>query len=233
MKYLVTGGHGKLGTELCPLIDCIAPHHHEMDILSPEQVDYLMAGEDIDAVIHLAAITSRKAAEDDKSESYKVNVVGTRTVAESAARHNKKIIYISTEIVFDGSRGDYKEEDSTSPRDWYAFTKYAGELEVQKATDNNLIVRTTFRPSNWGFPTAYTNVWTTGDYVDVIASEIALALKLNLGDLIHIGTPKKTWFELAIRRNPDVKPEEFPDQTFLRRDLNIGKWEAVKASHGK
>lgn len=233
MKYLVTGGHGKLGAELCPLIDYIAPTHNELDILVPEQIEKFTSRADIGAVIHLAAITNRKAAEENKPLSYSVNVIGTRNVAVAAAKFNKKIIYISTEIVFDCSRGNYQEDESTSPRDWYAFTKYAGELEIQNATENHLIIRTTFRPSSWGFPTAYTNVWTTGDYIDVIAKEIALALSYDLTGIIHIGTPKKTWYELAKRRNPEIKPEEFPDPTFLRRDLNIEKWKKVKQNYGK
>lgn len=233
MKYLITGGHGKLGTELCPQIKCIAPSHNEMSILDPIKVEQYISLPEIKGIIHLAAITSRSIAEKDKQNSYNINVHGTRNIAEMATKYNKKIFYISTEIVFPGSEGNYKEDDSPSPKDWYAFTKYAGELEIQKVTQNYLIIRTTFRPSDWGFPTAYTNVWTTGDYVDIIAKEIALALEINPTGLIHIGTPKKTWYELATRRNPEVKPEEFPDSTFLRRDLNIEKWETLKNNYKK
>jgi dTDP-4-dehydrorhamnose reductase len=228
MKYLVTGGHGKLGTELCKLVNCVTPTREEMDILDPQQVQKFITP-DIDAVIHLAAITSRAEADKDKFRSYQVNVLGTRNVSWMAAKNNKKVMYISTEIVFPGQHGNYKETDNPSPKDWYAFTKYAGELEVQDATkENHLIMRTTFRPSDWGFPTAYTNVWTTGDYTDVIAQEIALCLKINPSGIVHIGTSKKTWYDLATRRNPEIQPEEFPDPTFLRRDLNIEKWEQLK-----
>lgn len=227
MKYLVTGGHGRLGKYLCPLLDCIAPTHEEMDILDKNQLEKFMSA-DIDAILHLAAVTSRTKAENDKFNSYKINVIGTRNIAAVTSKHNKKIIYISTEIVFPGSEGNYKETDNPSPRDWYAFTKYAGELEVKNLTQNHLIIRTTFRPSNWGFPTAYTNVWTTGDYTDIIAREIVLCLKIDPTGIIHIGTPKKNWHELATRRNPGIKPEKFPDPTFLRRDLNIKRWRNLK-----
>jgi dTDP-4-dehydrorhamnose reductase len=233
MKYLVTGAHGKLGTELCPLIDCIGPSHSELDISSPTQIEKYVSRDDIDVIIHLAAITSRAAAERNKMLSYQINTIGTRNIAQAGAKYNKKVIYLSTEIVFPGSEGNYKETDNPNPRDWYAFTKYAGELEIQNATDNHLIIRTTFRPNPWGFPTAYTNVYTTGDYVDVIAKEIAMCLKINPSGVLHLGTPIKTWFELAKRRNPEVQPEEFPDPTFLQRDLNIEKWQKLKQKHGK
>lgn len=232
MKYLVTGSHGKLGAELCPLIPCVTPTHAEMDILNPDAVERFVSREDINAVVHLAAITSRAAAEKDKLQSYRVNVQGTRTIATVAARHQKKVIYISTEIVFPGSEGNYREDDTPSPKDWYGFTKLAGEFEVQTATNDHLIIRTTFRPKTWEFPTAFTNVVTIGDYVDVIAKEIALCLTINPVGIIHIGTPKKTFFELAKQRKPDIQEELFPDNTFLRRDLNIEKWEMLKKESG-
>lgn len=231
MKYLVTGGHGKLGRVLCSLVKCLAPTHSEMGILSLGDIEKYITKHGIGGVIHLAAITSRKAAEDNKPLSYEVNVIGTRNVAQAAAKFNKKITYISTEIVFDGSRGNYREEEAVNPRDWYAFTKYAGELEIQNSGADYLIIRTTFRPSSWGFPTAFSNVYTTGDYVDIIAKEIALCLKINPSGILHLGTPIKTWHKLAQRRSPEVQSEEFPDSTFLRRDLNIEKWGKMKKKY--
>lgn len=232
MKYLVTGGHGKLGAELRPLVDCIVPTHREMDILSPKQVEKFIAKKDVGAIIHLAAITSRKAAEENKELSYSVNVIGSRIIAQASAKYKKKVFYLSTEIVFPGSEGNYKETDNPQPRDWYGFTKYAGELEVQRSGAKYLIIRTTFRPVAWGFPTAYTNVYTTGDSVDAIAQEIALCLKINPSGILHLGTPRKTWYELARRNNSDIRPEKFPDKTFLHRDLNIDRWLVLKKKHG-
>jgi dTDP-4-dehydrorhamnose reductase len=233
MKYLVTGGHGRLGNELCPLIDCIAPTHAEMDILDPAAIEKYINDPSIGAVIHLAAVSNRAKAEADTMQSYLINVHGTANVARAAQKAGKKIFYISTEIVFQGSAGNYRETDKPNPKDWYAFTKYAGELEVQHSGAEHLIIRTTFRPKAWEFPTAYDNVYTTGDFVDVIAQEIAHSLTLNPSGIIHLGTPIKTLFELAKRRKQDIKPEQFPDPTFLRRDLNIEKWENLKqAAHG-
>lgn len=228
MRYLVTGGHGKLGKELCPLLDCIAPTHTEMDMLAPLDIERYVTSEDVDEIVHLAAITSRAYADQHKAQSYECNVIGTRNIASIAKKYNKKVFYISTEIVFPGSHGNYQETDVPNPRDWYAFTKYAGELEIQRSETPHLIIRTTFRPHPWGFPTAYINVHTTGDYTDIIAQEIAQCMTINPNGIIHVGTPMKTWYELAQRRNPDVQPEEFPDPMFLRRDLNIERWLDLK-----
>lgn len=232
MKFLVTGGGGKLGTELVPLLDGLAPTHSELDILDPTAVEKFVSSDSIEAVLHLAAISNRAQAEQDKLRSYLVNVHGTANLAQAAKKFGKKIFYISTEIVFPGSVGNYKESDPPNPHDWYAFTKYAGELEVENSGAQHLIIRTTFRPKVWSFPTAYSNVYTTGDYVDIIAKEIDLALKINPNGIIHLGTPKKTLLELAQQRSPEVQGEEFPDPTFLKRDLNIEKWEDLKRRNG-
>jgi dTDP-4-dehydrorhamnose reductase len=95
------------------------------------------------------------------------------------------------------------------------------------ASDNYLIIRTSFRPAVWDYPTAYTNVFTSADYVDIIAQEIATCLDIGLSGIIHIGTPKKTLYELALRRNPHVLPEELP--VSQRRDFSIKKWEHIKS----
>ena len=227
-QYLITGGFGKLGTELRGKISALAPTSTELDILNEACFARYLANPAVTAILHLAAISDSVLAEKDKHHSYRVNVQGTAVTARAAAQFHKKIIYLSTDYVFPGTRGEYKETDEPSPGNWYGFTKYAGELEIESRTDDFLIIRTAFRPSPWPFPTAYSNVMTSADYVDVIAKEIIFALTLNLSGIVHIGTAPKTLFELARRRNPNigeaVAPESFP----LRKDLCTEKWEEIK-----
>jgi dTDP-4-dehydrorhamnose reductase len=228
-RYLIIGGSGKLGRALREKIQGDAPSHTQLDILNQDHLNqYLVSGR-YDVVIHLAALSNQKYAEAHKEESYQLNVIGTRQVAEAAARHHVKVVYTSTDYVFDGVKGDYCENDLPSPPNWYGFTKYAGELEVRQVRARHCIIRTSFRPADWGFPTAYNNVYTTADYTDVIAAEIAQALTMNLEGVIHIGTPVKTFFELASRRNPAITPEECADPAFpKRRNLNIDRWLALR-----
>jgi dTDP-4-dehydrorhamnose reductase len=233
-KYLVIGGHGKLGRELCHLIDCVTPSHQELDILSFKQTEFFIADKNIDAVIHLAAITSRAQSERNKALTYATNVIGTANIARVAHKHSKKIIYVSTERVFNGIDGNYKENTRPDPPDWYGYTKLAAEYEIKNITKNYLIIRMSFRPKRWDFPTAFTDVITTADYVDVMAKEMALALSYNISGVIHLGTPKKTVFELAKKKNPKVKPEECPDSAYTRRlDLCLDKWASIKAKYNE
>jgi dTDP-4-dehydrorhamnose reductase len=229
----VTGGHGRLGKELCQHLDCIAPTSREVDILDMPRLEAFLGDRPARAVLHLAAMSDARRAEQHRAESYRVNVLGTRNVACASRRAGLKIFYVSTDYVFPGTGGRYSEEDRPMPANWYGYTKYAGELEVQQACERFCIIRTSFRPRGWGFPTAFTNVHTSADYTDVIAAEIARCISWDLSGTIHFGTPTKTFFELAVRTNPEVRPELCVDDSFpKRRDLNISKWLAEKSARG-
>lgn len=83
--------------------------------------------------------------------AYAVNVYGTLNVCESAAQTNKKVIYISTDFVFDGQKEEsYSEDDSANPIDWYAKTKYLGEEEVKRFA--NFVIARIAYPYRTDFP---------------------------------------------------------------------------------
>lgn len=228
-RYFLLGGSGKLGTELAKRLDVDAPRHQNVDILNPATLNAALAGKAYAGIIHLAALTQAKLAEDKPLAAYRINVIGTRHVAEAARAAGTKLFYTSSDYVFDGLSGDYREEAVPRPANWYGATKFAGEMEVQNAGGPFAILRTSFRPTDWGFPTAYTNVYTSADYADVIAEELAVAIRTDVSGILHIGTPVKTFYELAVRRNPKVKPEECTDPLFpKRRNLNIDKWLTMK-----
>ncbi|MEK7208087.1 MAG: sugar nucleotide-binding protein [Patescibacteria group bacterium] len=227
-EYLITGGLGRLGSELCGKLSAVAPASTELDILDEKQIADCLRACPVNAILHLAAIADSAACERDKPRSYLVNVMGTANMARAAKQFQKKLVYISTDYVFPGTRGEYAESDAPSPANWYGFTKYAGELEIQNRTENHLIIRTAFRPSLWPFKSAYDNVLSSADYVDVIGREILLALSLNLTGLVHIGTAPKTLFELARLRNPDIVPESAPAHFPKRKDFSLKRWEEIK-----
>jgi dTDP-4-dehydrorhamnose reductase len=90
-----------------------------------------------------AALTGVDYCEDHQDEAWRINVEGTRNVAEAAARVGSKLIFYSTEYVFDGAAGPYAEDDPVSPLGVYAQSKAAGEETIRDAADDYLIVRTT------------------------------------------------------------------------------------------
>ncbi|MBI2028316.1 MAG: SDR family oxidoreductase [Candidatus Levybacteria bacterium] len=97
-------------------------------------------------VLHLAAKTDVDGCEKDKplgseGEAWRVNVEGTRNIADACRETNKKLIYFSTDFVFDGTKDFYVEDDTPNPVNWYARTKYEGEKIVQSLSTSWLIIR--------------------------------------------------------------------------------------------
>jgi len=82
------------------------------------------------AVIHCAAVAGIRHCADDKITAAKVNIHGTENIAKSAARTGAYMIYVSTDLVFNGIRGNYGEFDPPNPACFYGSTKYLGELSV-------------------------------------------------------------------------------------------------------
>ncbi len=80
-----------------------------------------------EVVIHSAALTDVDLCEREKDLAYRVNVEGTRALAQAAEKAGSFLIYISTDYIFDGSRGMYKEDDRSDPVNYYGYTKLQGE----------------------------------------------------------------------------------------------------------
>ncbi len=118
-----------------------------VDITNPQTLDKIRNDADHSAVLHLAALADVDACEKDQALAYKINVQGTRNVVEACASRNKKIIYISTDFVFDGKNppvGGYTEEDTPNPINYYGQTKFEGEEVVRKSGLPYLILRITY-----------------------------------------------------------------------------------------
>ena len=222
---LLTGGSGVLGKELQKHIKCYAPSHERLDIT--RKIFY----EDAPSlIIHAAAYTDVAKAEVEKDLCYQTNVIGTRNLASLGI----PMLYISTEYVFDGEKGNYDEESYPNPRNFYSLTKLLGEYESRRT--KSCVVRCLFKPTPFEHVVACVDQFTSGDYVGRIAEELALAIQNfdKLPPTIHIGTGKKSTFELAIK-SKDVKPCLVEDikTVKLPRDtsLNCAKWEAIKSGN--
>jgi len=103
------------------------------------------------AVIHAAAETNVDKCETQKEHAWNVNVEGTRNVAEACAEVSAKLIHISTDYVFDGEKGYYKEEDKLNPRNPYSASKAGAELLCQDYSETyDLPVIITRSSNNYG-----------------------------------------------------------------------------------
>lgn len=147
MKVLVTGANGQLGYDVIMRlksegIDHLGTVRESLDILNKEQVKYVIYNYKPDVVIHCAAYTMVDKAEDENDMCYSVNVLGTKHVAEACKEIGAKMVYISTDYVFDGE-GDqpFEVTDKPNPLNHYGKTKFEGELEVQNILDKYFIIR--------------------------------------------------------------------------------------------
>ncbi|GAA5534870.1 NAD(P)-dependent oxidoreductase [Deinococcus aluminii] len=237
MKILLTGGSGRLGTELRALLpQIIAPDSREMDITDAASVRAVTERERPDVIVHAAAYTNVGGAEREREACWAVNVRGTRHVAAAANAVGAKLVHISTDYVFSGEQGDYHEEDTPGPVvNFYALTKLVAE-EAARAAGRHLILRTSFRPREFAYPVAFSDVFTGQDYVDIITPQIALAVQhaLDIDDeVLHIVTERKSVYELARRRRPEVQEGTRAQAgVTLPGDvsLNTQRWEALRAS---
>ncbi len=229
---LLTGGTGRLGTALRELLpELIAPSRAELDITDPSSLERAFAKYRPKVVVHAAAYTNVAGAEVEKALCWRVNVEGTRNLVRAALGYDLHFVHISTDYVFWGDVGGYREEDPVGPvRNYYALSKLVAE-EIVRLLTRHLIIRTSFRPSPWPYPTAYTDLYTSQDYLEVIAPQIALALQ-NLHRIpyatLHIATERKSAYELALRTRPDVQPARRQEALVVLPEdvsLDTGRWQ--------
>ena len=147
MKVLVTGVKGQLGYDVVNElekrdIEAVGVDIDEMDITDAESVNKVIKEANPDAVIHCAAYTAVDAAEDNVEICRKVNRDGTQNIANVCKELDCKMIYISTDYVFDGQgTRPWEPDDKQTPLNVYGQTKYEGELAVSNTLDKYFIVR--------------------------------------------------------------------------------------------
>lgn len=153
------------------------------------------------------------------------------------SQSDRFFVYISTDYVFNGELGNYKENDTPSPINVYGQTKLCGEVATQVAYQFKpalyAIIRTSLKPlGSWPYPRAFTDIYSSADYVDVIAHEIALAVRMQISGIIHIATERKSIYDLAKRRTPTVKPMSRKEIQGVNLpfdvSLDISRWTEMK-----
>ena len=148
MRVLVTGVKGQLGHDVVNEMEKrgltpIGVDLAEMDITDKEACDRVITEANVEAVIHCAAYTAVDAAEDNVDVCMKVNAGGTRNIAEVCKKLGIKMMYISTDYVFDGQGTRPWEPDDpvAEPLNVYGQSKYEGELAVEELVEKFFTVR--------------------------------------------------------------------------------------------
>ena len=181
MKVLVTGVKGQLGYDVVNELtkrghEAIGVDIAEMDITDKSSVDTVISRVQPEAVIHCAAWTAVDAAEDNEDKVRAVNATGTQNIADACKKIDAKMMYISTDYVFDGQGTNPWQPDCKdyAPLNVYGKTKLEGELAVANTLDNYFIVRIAwvFGVNGKNFIKTMLNVGKTHDTVRVVNDQI-------------------------------------------------------------
>ena len=214
-NILLTGGTGTLGSALLPLLkeagyNVLAPTHEEMPVECMISVGDFGRENKVDLILHCAAYTDVKGAEKKKNKVKVIesNVYAVENLKVLAKRQlpKAKMVYISTDYVYQGDTGEYTVKSPTVPCTFYGWSKLAGEAFLEP---EDLIIRTSFcKRGTWGNSKAqlskvFKDIYTSKDWVDVIAPKIVKSIKRK--GLIQIGTERKSLEDLAREDYPEVE----------------------------
>ena len=238
MKILITGSNGLLGQHLIKLLvettryEIIASNRGDnrlpfssgrykyvsLDITDGIAVNDFVLSQKPDVIIHAAAMTQPDRCEENPVECWNVNVTATRFLIDAAKAVIARFIYISTDFVFDGLHGPYKETDEPGPVNYYGSSKLAAEKSVETSNLQWAIVRTVLVYGNilagnrsniisWvkenlenGRPIkVVSDQWRTPTYVEDLAKGILLMLEKNATGIYHIcGEEGMSPFDIAV-----------------------------------
>ena len=159
-KVLITGASGLLGINLAlttrargyevvgitlePGIHGIPFEMMRLDLTQPGVVEKVVDDVHPDIIINCVALTDVDHCEQIPEDALRVNAALPEMLARESPRHKIKLVQISTDAVFDGKKGGYKEEDPVSPPNVYAKTKHAGEVAVLNSDEQALVCRVNF-----------------------------------------------------------------------------------------
>ncbi|MDD3186383.1 MAG: dTDP-4-dehydrorhamnose reductase [Anaerostipes sp.] len=180
MRILVTGAAGQLGTDVINELkirghEGIGVDVNEMDITKPDMVDKVIKEASVEAVIHCAAYTAVDAAEDNIDLCRKINGEGTRNIAKVCKELDIKMMYISTDYVFDGQGSrPWEPDDERNPLNVYGQTKYEGELAMEELVEKFFTVRIAwvFGVNGKNFIKTMLNLGKTHDSLTVVDDQI-------------------------------------------------------------
>jgi dTDP-4-dehydrorhamnose reductase len=141
MKVAVIGSKGQLGSDLITTLDGSIPlSHEEIDVTEYKSCEILKKIRP-DVTINTAAYHKTDECEDNPGKSFLVNSIGAKNIADICNEIGSVNVYISTDYVFDGNRGNYTEDDIPNPINWYGVSKYAGEIITRTCSPRHYIFR--------------------------------------------------------------------------------------------
>ncbi len=221
MNILVLGD-GLLATEIIKQTNWNYVSRKKDNINFSNVNSYLQYLNEIDVIVNCIAHTDTYST--DQSLHWNINVAGLNQLIHTCNNLGIKLVHISTDYLYAGSISNAKETDvPVHINTWYGYSKLIGDALVQLNSENFLLCRLSHKPTPFPYKSAWCDIKTNCDYVDVISSILIDLIKKSATGLYNVGTDCKNMYELAIQTNKNVsvllKPDHVPSDT----TMNINK----------
>jgi len=228
-KIVVTGGTGRFGNVLKQhktTHEIFFPTKQEMDILNFKKIKSYLQKKKPKILIHLAGLSRpMNIHEEDINRSIDLNIIGTSNITKACADLKIKLIYFSTNYVYQGLKGNYTEADPLKPFNNYAWSKLGGEAAVH-LYKNSLILRVSMTEEPFIHKKAFKNVINNFLY----HSEVVKVLFRLLGKkgIINVGGKKRSIYDFAREKNKNVK-KIYMKKNVLPKDssMNVNKLKKI------
>ena len=230
-KIVITGGSGRFGSILQKKYQSnklFYPKKSQLNILSTKSIEKYLKKTKPKILIHLAALSRPMNIHDnDISKSIDLNIIGTANIVKICSKLNIKLIYFSTNYVYEGKKGNYKETDPVLPVNNYAWSKLGGESSVQMYK-NSLILRVCMTEEPFIHKTAFSDIQTNFIFHKEVAN--ILFKILNYQGIINIGGKIQSPYNFGKKYNKNLKKilaknkiKNFP----LKPSMNISELKKI------
>ncbi len=215
-KIVITGGSGRFGTYIKKFksnYDIFFPSKRQLNILNEKNIKNYLKRVKPQILIHLAGLSRpMNIHEIDIKKSIDLNIIGTANITKLCSENKIKLIYISTNYVYPGTIGNYKENDPLKPVNNYAWSKLGGEASVQ-LYKNSLILRVCMTEKPFVHKKAFVNVKTSFIYHEDVVK--ILFKLLDRKGIINVGGRSQNIYNFAKKDNKNIK------KIYMRKNSNI------------
>ena len=213
MKVFITGGEGNLGKCLVKNFpknyELRYPTKDECDILNSGDIFYELDAFKPDIIIHLAAFVDTLGCESNKIKAIDMNVLGTINLVKASSHLNCKFVYVSSEYVFKGDKGNYTINDRLNPTNVYGKTKASAEY-ITSILDNYQIIRAPFIKKQ--YDKVFTNQFCSRYFLEDVIDKIIDNIINNDSPIVHIANEKKSLYDLYISKGLNPEPIKIPKE---------------------
>tara|TARA_B100000780_G_scaffold279090_1_gene255485 strand:- start:2972 stop:3676 length:705 start_codon:yes stop_codon:yes gene_type:complete len=220
-KIIITGGTGRFGTILKKKKTnhkLFFPDKKKLDIKNFNSIKRYILRTKADVLIHLAGLSRPMDIHDkDIKKSIDLNIIGTANITKACEETNVKLVYFSTNYVYPGKTGNYKETDSLLPVNSYAWSKLGGEASVH-LYKNSLILRVCMTEKPFVHKVAFSNVITSFMYHEDV---VKILFKLiNKTGIMNIGGSPMTVYNFAKQNNKSVIKKKLSKNNKIGMPIN-------------